>query len=284
MPELPEVEWAARQLRRWLGGRLLVAVRADPAARRLFRPGHPAGFARALTGARVEQVDRHGKQLLLTLRGGGGGAGKGPLGVNAHLGMTGQWVALPGGEPAPRHARLSLTLDDGRRVHYLDPRMFGRLRLVPEARFDRWPDLAALGPDPMAARIDLPRLAARLGATRRAVKVALLDQSLLAGVGSIHASEACWRARLDPRRRGDALTAAEVARLARAVRASLRFGLAGLDALGDGPLVMVEQGGENPFHVYERAGARCRHAGCGGTIQRLVQAGRSTYFCGRCQA
>jgi formamidopyrimidine-DNA glycosylase len=255
-----------------------MAVRVDRAARRLFRPGTPAGFVRALTGARVEEVDRHGKQLLLTLR-----AGRGPLGVNAHLGMTGQWLALPGGEPAPRHARLTLTLDDGRRVHYLDPRMFGRLRLVPEGRFDRWPDLAALGPDPMAARIDLPRLAARLGATRRAIKVALLDQSLLAGVGNIHASEACWRARLDPRRRADTLTAAEVGRLARAVRGSLRFGLAGLDALGDGPLVMVEQGGENPFHVYERAGARCRHPGCGGTIRRLVQAGRSTYFCERCQ-
>jgi formamidopyrimidine-DNA glycosylase len=278
VPELPEVEWAARQLRRWLTGRELVAVRADPAARRLFRPGTPTGLARALAGARVERVERHGKQLLLTLR-----APAGPLGLNAHLGMTGSWEVRPPGDLAPRHARLSLTLDDGRLVHYLDPRMFGRLRLVPGGRFDRWPDLAALGPDPMAAAIDLARLTALLRATRRAVKVALLDQSLLAGVGNIHASEACWRARLDPRRRGDALSGAEVARLARAVRGSLRFGLAGLEALGEGPLVMVEQGGENPFHVYERAGLRCRHAGCGGTIRRLVQAQRSTYWCGRCQ-
>ncbi len=278
MPELPEVEWAARQLRRWLGGRRLAAVACDARARRLFRPGTPAGFARALTGARVASVARHGKQLLLTLE-----AGRGPLGVNAHLGMTGAWVRLEGDQPAPRHARLTLNLDDGARVHYTDPRMFGRLRLVPGARFDRWPELAALGPDPMAAPIDLGRLRARLAATRRAVKVALLDQSLLAGVGNIHAAEACWRARLDPRRRGDSLSAAEVARLARAVRASLRFGLAGLEALGDGPLVLVEAGGENPFHVYERAGARCRHAGCGGTVARLVQAGRSTYWCRRCQ-
>jgi formamidopyrimidine-DNA glycosylase len=278
VPELPEVEWAARQLRAWLTGRRLETVRADPAARRLFRPGTPVGFARALGGARVEAVERHGKQLMVTLRGRGG-----PLGVNAHLGMTGRWVIVPEREPAPRHARLSLVLDDGRLVHYLDPRMFGRLRLVPEARFDRWPDLAALGPDPMARSIDLTRFRARLGATRRAVKVALLDQSLLAGVGNIHASEACWRARLDPRRRGAALSATEVARLARAVRGSLRFGLAGLERLGDEPLVMVEEGGENPFHVYERAGARCRHAGCGGTIRRLVQSQRSTYFCPDCQ-
>ncbi len=278
MPELPEVEWAARQLRRWLVGRRLEAVRGDAAARRIFRPGGPAGFARALTGARVEAVDRHGKQLLLTLR-----AAKGPAGVNAHLGMTGRWVRREAGEATPRHARLTLRLDDGAQVHYLDPRMFGRLRLVPGARFDRWPDLAALGPDPMEAPIDLIRLGARMRATRRAVKVALLDQALLAGVGNIHASEACWRARLDPRRRGDSLSAAEVARLARAIRASLRFGLAGLAALGDAPLVMVEEGGENTFHVYERAGARCRHAGCRGTVERLVQAQRSTYCCRGCQ-
>jgi formamidopyrimidine-DNA glycosylase len=275
VPELPEVEWAARQLRRWLADRRVEGVACDPRARRLFRPGTPAAFARALRGARITAVARHGKQLLLTL-----GTAHGPLGVNAHLGMTGKWGRRRSVEPAPTHARLTLRLDDGTAVHYSDPRMFGRLRLVPEARFEAWPDLAALGPDPMAAPIDLARLRARLAGTRRAVKVALLDQSLLAGVGNIHASEACWRARIDPRRRGDSLSAAEVARLARAVRASLRFGLAGLD----GPEIeYLEEGGDNPFHVYERAGRRCRHRGCAGDIQRVVQAQRSTYWCRRCQ-
>jgi formamidopyrimidine-DNA glycosylase len=275
LPELPEVEWAARLLRRWAVGRRVLAVACDPRARRLFRPGTPAGFARALRGARVEAVDRHGKQLLLTFE-----TARGPLGVNAHLGMTGKWGRRGAGERAPDHVRLSLTLDDGARVDYADPRMFGRLRLVPQARFDAWPDLAGLGPDPMAAPIDLPRLRGRLGTTRRAVKVALLDQSLLAGVGNIHAAEACWRARLDPRRRADSLSAAEVARLARAVRASLRFGLAGLDTP---EIEYLEEGGDNPFHVYERAGGRCRHAGCGGVVQRIVQAQRSTYWCRGCQ-
>jgi formamidopyrimidine-DNA glycosylase len=275
MPELPEVEWAARLLRRWLAGRRVVAVDCDPRARRLFRPGSPAAFARALRGARVGSVARHGKQLLLTLA-----AARGPLGVNAHLGMTGKWSRRRRGAPPPPHLRLSLALDDGARVDYADPRMFGRLRLVPGARFDAWPDLAALGPDPMAAGVDLGRLAARLGATRRPVKVALLDQALLAGVGNIHAAEACWRARLDPRRRGDSLSRAEVARLARAVRASLRFGLAGLDVP---EVVYLEEGGENPFHVYGREGSRCRHRGCGGTVARLVQAGRATFWCRRCQ-
>ena len=123
--------------------------------------------------------------------------------------------------------------------------------------------------------------AARLRATRRAVKVALLDQGLLAGVGNIHASEACWRARLDPRRRGDSLTPAEVARLARAVRASLRFGLAGLRRCRRSST--WRRAGENPFHVYDREGRRCRHRGCGGAVERLVQAQRSTFFCRRCQ-
>jgi formamidopyrimidine-DNA glycosylase len=275
VPELPEVEFAARLLRRHLRGRRIEAVRLDPRGRRLWRPDSGAALGRALTGARVEQVDRHGKQLLLTLS-----TGRGPLGVNAHLGMTGKWVAASGRAPVPPHARLTLRLDDGWRVHYLDPRMFGRLRLVPGARFAAVAELAALGPDPMASPIDLERLRARLRATRRPVKVALLDQSLLAGVGNIHASEACWRARLDPRRRGDTLSPAEVARLARAVRASLRFGLDGLDVP---EIEYLEEGGKNPFHVYERAGARCRHPGCGGTIGRLVQAQRSTYRCPRCQ-
>jgi formamidopyrimidine-DNA glycosylase len=275
VPELPEVEWAARQLRRWLTGRRVDQVACDRRARRLFRPGSPAGFARALRGARVAAVHRHGKQLFLALE-----TARGALGVNAHLGMTGKWGRRGAGSAAPPHARLTLTLDDGARVDYADARMFGRLRLVPGARFEAWPDRVALGPDPLATPIDRVRLSARLGATRRAVKVALLDQSLLAGVGNIHAAEACWRARLDPRRRGDSLTPAEVARLARAVRASLRFGLAGLDAP---EIEYLEEGGANPFHVYGRAGAHCRHPGCGGTIRRLVQAQRATFWCPRCQ-
>jgi formamidopyrimidine-DNA glycosylase len=294
VPELPEVEHAARLLRRQLVGRRVVAAWLDPRGKRLWRPATGAALARSLTGARVEAVARHGKQLLLTLS-----TPRGPLGVNAHLGMTGKWVALVPAEPAvrgrgaragtragnlgaalPPHARLTLRLDDGRAVAYLDPRMFGRLRLVPGARFDRVAELGALGPDPMAAPIDLARLGARLRATRRPVKVALLDQSLLAGIGNIHASEACWRARLDPRRLAASLSVAEVARLARAVRASLRFGLAGLDLP---EIEYLEEGGPNPFHVYDRAGSRCRHHGCGGTIQRLVQAQRSTYRCPCCQ-
>jgi formamidopyrimidine-DNA glycosylase len=276
VPELPEVEHAARTIRRLALGRRVEAVALDARAARLFRPDGPDAFRRAVAGARLLEVARHGKQLLLTLRPRGGGR----LGVNAHLGMTGLWTGGPAAPP-PRHARLSLDLDGGVRLHYDDPRMFGRLRLVPGADFAALPEIAALGPDPVHHGLDAAGLAAGLGRTRRPVKVALLDQSLLAGVGNIHASEACWRARLDPRRRADRLAPAEVAALVRGLRASFRLALARLD--GPGEVVYIEAGGENPFHVYDRAGARCRHPGCGGAVRRIVQAQRSTYYCPRCQ-
>jgi len=274
MPELPEVEHAARTLRRLALGRRIEQASADARARRLFRPATPAVVTRALGGARLEVVGRHGKQLLLTLATPGG-----PLGLLSHLGMTGKWTGGPAAPPTA-HARLSLRLDDGTALHYDDPRMFGRLRLVPGADFASVAEVAALGPDPLHDGIDAAALAAGLGATRRPVKVALLDQALLAGVGNIHAAEACWRARLDPRRRADRLSAAEVAALARGLRATFRFALAKLD----GPdIEYLEEGGHNPFHVYGRAGARCRHPGCGGTVRRLVQAQRATFLCPRCQ-
>ncbi len=292
MPELPEVEFAARTLRRLMLGRRVERVAQDARARRIFRPDAVGALAKALTGARLVRVERRGKQLMLTFAPASGAPSLGvgpaglpgvaptpPLGVASHLGMTGRWTGGPAA-PATGWARASLWLDDGAVVHYDDPRMFGRLRLVPGADFAALPEVAALGPDPLADGIDLAALAAGLARTRRPVKVALLDQSLLAGVGNIHAAEACWRARLDPRRRADRLGAAEMAALVRGLRGTFRFALSKLD----GPEIeYIEAGGENPFHVYGREGARCRHPGCGGVVKRVVQAQRSTFFCPRCQ-
>src|SRR5512142_1049999 len=220
MPELPEVEFAARCLRRWGRGRRIVAAELDPRGRRIFRPAAPAAFARAIAGARVAAVDRVGKHLLLTLE-----KDRRPLGVLSHLGMTGKWVRTVDGEAPPRHSRARLRLDDGRVLHYQDPRLFGRLRLVPRARFDEVPELAALGPDPLAKGIDAGWLAEKLSRTRLPIKVKLLDQRLLPGVGNIHASEACFRARIDPRRPARSLSRLEVRRLAEAVLASFRMTL-----------------------------------------------------------
>src|SRR5262245_14819491 len=174
MPELPEVEVAARNLRRWAVGRKVRAVRADPRAARIFRPASARALS-GLAGARVETVRRIGKNLLVTLARANGDA----TGVWSHLGMTGKWVRRGGGEPAPRFGRVRVDLDDGAALHYVDMRLFGRFRLVPDARFEALPDLAALGPDPLDGGIDVDRLAERLARTKLPIKVAILDQTLL---------------------------------------------------------------------------------------------------------
>jgi formamidopyrimidine-DNA glycosylase len=290
MPELPEVELAARNLRRWAGKKTIRGVRADRRAARLFRPATPKAVE-ALDGTRFQDVRRIGKNLLLTLAARGGGAGA--LGVWSHLGMTGKWLRRAAKDPTPPATRVEIELVGGVRLCYVDRRMFGRFRIVPGARFDDLPEIAALGPDPLIDGIDVPALAARLARLRTPIKVALLDQTLLAGVGNIQASESLYRARIDPRRPARTLSAAEVKRLATAIRKSIDFTLksfAAVGADGDGADIgyVEERAAPNPFLVYARAGERCPGAkggkgGKGETIVRIVQAGRATFYCPRCQ-
>lgn len=279
MPELPEVEMAARNLRRWAVGRRVRAVEAAPS--NILRPAGPRALA-ALRGGRVRAVDRVGKHLLVTLE-----HGRTKVGLWSHLGMTGKWLRRPDGDPPPRFSRARLALDDGSTLHYADMRLFGRLRVVPGARFEELPELRALGPDPLRDGVDAARLQQRLGRLRLPVKVALLDQRLVPGVGNIQASESLWRARIDPRRRAASLSRGEAGRLARAILASIAYTLGqfhaeGVDT-GGGEITYVEENaGANPFRVYARAGARCPRRD-GGVIRRIVQAGRATFFCPSCQ-
>lgn len=274
MPELPEVEIAARNLRRWTAGRRVLRVVADPRGARLFRPEGAAHLSRLVKGARIGEVHRRGKNLLVDLA-----RGRRRAGLWSHLGMTGKWVLRRAGEATPPHARLSLHLDDGRVVHYLDPRIFGRLRALPGG-VERFEEVHALGPDPLHDGVDPDLLLERLARTRRPVKVALLDQAVLPGVGNIYASEALFAARIDPRRRADGVTAAEARRLASAVVAAMRRAI----RLQEGPEIryVEESGAENPFRVYQREGERCPRCRVG-RIERLVQAQRSSFFCPRCQ-
>jgi formamidopyrimidine-DNA glycosylase len=274
MPELPEVEIAARNLRAWTAGRRIVRVEASPRTRRIFRPSRPGALARALEGARFAGIGRRGKQLLVALEKDGE-----PVGLLAHLGMTGKWLRRAADDPPPRFSRARLALDDGTVLHYSDLRLFGRLRVVPGARFDEVPEVAALGPDPLAAGLDPAALGEALRRSRLPVKVRLLDQRVVAGVGNIYASEALFRARIDPRRKGSSLGPAEVKRLAATVIEAMREGIARQESP---EITYVEEGGENPFLVYAREGERCPRCGRA-RIRRIVQAQRSTFFCPRCQ-
>ena len=274
MPELAEVEIAARNLRAWALGRRIERAEAEPSAAYVFRPGTPKRFTAQITGHRVESVRRIGKQLLWTLRG-----DDGPLGLLAHLGMTGKWLRREKGQPAPEYGKARLHLDDGHVLHFRDPRLFGRLRLVPGARFEEVDELKELGPDPLEAGIDPARLGAALARRRAPVKVAIMDQGILPGVGNILASESCFRAGIDPRRPAATLGDAEVARLAQSVLEAVH------DAITrqEGPeIAYVEEGGENPFLVYAREGERCPRCKRA-DLRRLVQAQRSTFYCPRCQ-
>jgi formamidopyrimidine-DNA glycosylase len=283
MPELPEVEVAARNLRRWTAGRVIRGS-STTGATRLLRPGSAAAL-RQLTGARFTEVRRVGKNLLLTLE--RGGRGKENVGVWSHLGMTGKWLRRRRGGVPPAFSRVRLDLDDAQTLHYCDMRLFGRFRLVAGARFDDLPELVALGRDPWTEGIDADDLHRRLSRMATPIKVAIMDQRLLPGVGNIQASEALFRARLDPRRAARTLSRAEVGRLARGILASLRYTIDRFEAEGaDSDTAEIryveEPRAPNPFWVYGRAGDRCRrrpHA----SIQRIVQAQRSTFFCPVCQ-
>jgi formamidopyrimidine-DNA glycosylase len=288
MPELPEVEVAARNLRRWAVGRKVRGVHADGRAARIFRPAAARALG-ALAGARFKKVDRRGKNLLVTLA-----QPKGVVGVWSHLGMTGKWLHRRAGEPAPRFERLRIDLDDGTSLHYADLRLFGRFRLVPDARFESLADIAALGPDPLNDGIDVDRLKDRLARTRLPIKVAILDQTLLPGVGNIQASEGLFRAGIDPRRAAKALSRADLARLARGLLDSIRYTMKTFQQSGadgaDADIDYVEERNiPNPFLVYGRAGEPCprrvrgKRGGDGGTIVRIVQAQRATFYCPRCQ-
>ncbi len=267
MPELPEVEIASRQLRAWLDGHRIVA--AGAARSRVIRGQSPQRFA-TLAGRRLERIERVGKWMLLEFDGGEG--------LVSHLGMTGKWIRRGPDEPPPSHVRASITLDDGSVLDYRDPRLFGRLIRGQVAELRGLPAIRALGPDPLGG-IDVDRLHGLLRRTKRSLKEALMDQRTLAGLGNIQVSESLHRAHLDPQRPGTSMTRDETERLADAIAASLRATLSEEDS--PEPITYVEEGGENVFLVYDREGQPCTT--CGTPIRRIVQGGRSTFYCPTCQ-
>lgn len=279
VPELPEVEYTRRALTKWIL-RATIATAKVADARILDEGATPAAVTKALAGRRVVAVERKGKWLRLSLADAARDAKtkrvRPKLYVFSHLGMTGHWlVAAPNKDV--RFEKVHLVVRNGnaeRHVVYADARLFGRF-VVTDRDLPAWTEL---GPDPLADGIDADLLFEKLQRRKLPIKVVLLDQTLLAGVGNIQAQEALFFARIDPRLPARRLTRAQVGAVARGITRSIEQTLA---AQGAQDLEYVNEGGENPFAIYGRAGSPCPR--CGAALTKIVQAGRGTVFCRRCQ-
>ncbi len=256
MPELPEVEAAMDLLRRRAKGRAIAKVRLlHPALRRRVSPS----VLRALAGAHIARVERRGKHQLLHLDDG--------RIVHVHFRMNGDWEHGTSDEPLPRFARAVIDFSGGTRLVLVDSRALGTLDVHPAGA-----DLAlGLGPDAADASWTAAALGSALAKRRGPVKPALLDQKLVAGLGNIYAAEALWRARISPFFRADALNAKQVRALRSAIAAVIKRATG--SRYTDDDRVKLD--------VYDREGLPCRR--CGTPIERVAQAGRSTYFCPTCQ-
>jgi formamidopyrimidine-DNA glycosylase len=288
VPELPEVETVRAGLQRWVAGRTVATVetRHPRAVRR--HVGGGADLAARLTGRTVEAASRRGKYLWLPLADHDGSTGEALV---AHLGMSGQFLVRPPDAEQEKHLHVRITFtDDGPELRFVDQRTFGgvlldRLVPAPDRPAENLPEqIVHIARDPLDPYFDDALFTARLRRRDTEVKRALLDQSLISGVGNIYADEALWRAKLHGRRRTSALTRPLVAALLGEVRAVLT------EALGAGgtsfDALYVNVNGESGYFdrslaVYGREGRPCPR--CGTPIRRISFMNRSSFFCPRCQ-
>ncbi|KHS41606.1 bifunctional DNA-formamidopyrimidine glycosylase/DNA-(apurinic or apyrimidinic site) lyase [Novosphingobium subterraneum] len=269
MPELPEVETTVRGLATVLEGQVIRSVRVNRAD--LRRP-FPVDLAQALTGARVTGLSRRAKYgLIHTDR---------ERTMVFHLGMSGRWRIDP--DDIGKHDHLVLETGEGRVLSLNDARRFGSVDLVDSDRLESWPPFAALGPEPLGPDLTPKLLAAAFKGRIAAVKLLLLDQRIVAGLGNIYVCEALYRARVHPAREGGRVKPGELKLLVPAIKAVLEESiLAGGSTLRDYARPDGELGYfAKDFAVYGREGEPCA---CGGTVERIVQGGRSSFFCAKCQ-
>jgi formamidopyrimidine-DNA glycosylase len=283
MPELPEVETVRRGLAPAMEGRVIAAAEVR---RPDLRWPFPSDMAARLTGARVDRLRRRSKYILADLSTGET--------LIIHLGMSGRMLIRDRetlGEfhhamPAPeKHDHVLLDMDDGVRITFNDTRRFGMMDLCPTDRLDTHPLLASLGPEPLGNTFDEAYLVAALRSRRAPIKAALLDQHLVAGLGNIYVCETLWRANVHPARKATALSARRAASLVPVIRDVLAEAIeAGGSSLKDYRQTDGELGYfQHSFAVYDREGKSCRTPGCDGKIARIVQSGRSTFYCRTCQ-
>ena len=270
MPELPEVETTVRGLARYLDGERLSRVetrRAD-----LRRP-FPPDLVQVLTGATVTSLGRRAKYgLVHTDRG---------QTMVFHLGMSGRWRIET--DEIGKHDHLVLETGSGHILALCDPRRFGSVDLVETDRLEAWPPFAAMGPEPLGDDLTAPYLKQALSGRSAAIKLMLLDQRIVAGLGNIYVCEALFRAGISPIKAAGKVSAAALERLVPEIRSVLREAIeAGGSTLRD----YAQPDGElgyfsKRFDVYDREGQSCVR--CGAPIKRIVQGGRSTWHCAKCQ-
>jgi formamidopyrimidine-DNA glycosylase len=276
MPELPEVETVVRGLDRALTGKRL--ERLD-LARLDLRSAIPPGLAAHIAGKRLERVTRRAKYILMHFTGGGV--------VIAHLGMSGRLIIAPPGADLPRekHDHAVFHFEDGSELRLNDARRFGLLDYADETQLAEHPRFRHLGPEPLGNKFSGPSLAASLHGKKTSIKAALLDQRVVAGIGNIYACEALYGAGLSPRRLAKAVQGARAERLVTAIHDVLTRAIAaGGSSLRD----YVQTSGElgyfqHHWAVYGKAGERCPGCDCHNGIRRIVQGGRSTFYCAKRQ-
>ena len=267
MPELPEVETTVRGLERVLKGHRIARVEAR---RSDLRRALPIDLGQRLTGSRVTGLRRRAKYGMID-------TDRGDT-LIFHLGMSGRWRVDP--TDVEKHDHFTMETDEGRRVALNDPRRFGSLDLERTDELGEWLPFKLLGPEPLdLGAHDLKR---RLSGRTAAIKLLLLDQRIVAGLGNIYVCEALFRAGIHPRRAGGSISLERLKRLVPAIHDVLAEAIeAGGSTLRD----FVRPDGElgyfsKRFAVYDREGQPCA---CGGTVKRIVQGGRSTFFCSKCQ-
>jgi len=267
MPELPEVETTVRGLAKVLKGRRIERVEARRAD---LRRAFPQDLGHRLTGATVTSLGRRAKYgLIHTDR---------DDTMVFHLGMSGSWRINRA--ELEKHDHLLLETDEGTSLALNDPRRFGSVDLVPTADLPEWPPFKALGPEPLDLTAE--ELKRRLAGRSAAIKLLLLDQSIVAGLGNIYVCEALFRAGIHPTRAGESLSLARIKRLVPAIHDVLDEAIAaGGSTLKDFASPDGELGYfSKRFDVYDREGQPCR---CGGPVRRIVQGGRSSFHCPKCQ-
>ncbi len=292
MPELPEVETVRRGLAPAMEGRIIARLTQK---RPDLRFPLPERFAARLTGRRISHLSRRAKYILAHVEPDGG---KGGEVLIMHLGMSGRFtIHGPDGTRAPglflhgvpgseTHDHIVFDMEDGTRIVYADHRRFGFMDLVPEAELNACRHIAGLGPEPLGNEFSAATLAARFKGRRTPVKSALLDQRNVAGLGNIYVCEALWRSGISPKRSAATVAGpARSERLAAAIRDVLTEAIAaGGSTLRDYAHTDGELGYfQHSFAVYGREGEACSKPGCGGTVRRIVQSARSTFYCPSCQ-